>query len=436
MERNDTAQNPTTIAPTPRWLARRSLLAGGLALGLAPLLAACGGGTPAAPTATRAPVAGGPATGVPATSKPAAPAAATTPKPAATKPPAPLPDPRTDPIKGPNIGYGMNVWLYNHEQNDRVLGLVRDAGFGWVRQWVSWAEHEPERGKMRFGELDPIVDAALRNKVKLALVVLRGPTWASRDGKFGMPTNPADYATFIKAMAARYKGKVSAYEIWNEQNLSHETGGTVDPAVYVALLKAAFVAVKQADPKAAVLFGGLTPTGVNDPNAAVDDLVYLEQCYALNGGEVRQYFDVLGAHAGSNNNPPEALWPEQPGPGPQWQNHPSFYFRRVEGLRAVMEKYGDANKQMWLTEFGWTTKNEVKGYEYGQYISDQDQAAYLVRAYQLADRKYPWMGVMLLWNLNYSTIVPPTDEKHPWSIIDKDHQPRPAYLALKAMPKN
>jgi hypothetical protein len=266
-------------------------------------------------------------------------------------------------------------------------------------------------------------------------VDVRSPTWATPDGKSGLPANPSDFAVFMKAMAARYKGKVSAYEIWNEQNLGHETAGKVDAKAYVDLLRAVYPAVKQADPKVAVLFGGLTPTGVNNPAEAIDDATYLEQCYQINNGEVRQFFDVLGAHAGSNNNPPDALWPDQPGPGPNWRDHPSFYFRRVEQLRALMEKYGDTNKQMWLTEFGWTTKNQAKGYEYGQYNSEQDQATYLTRAYQLAAEKYPWMGVMLMWNLNYSTIVKPEDEKHPWSIINSDYSLRPAYTALKAMPK-
>lgn len=423
-----------------RLLGRRHLLLGfGLTIGA--LLAACGSPeSPQKPAASKpASPAEGPPTATTANSANAKPAAAPaeSAKPVAkpTAAPADIPDPRTNPVKGPRIGYGMNAWLYKHEQNDKVLGLIRDAGFGWVRQWVSWADHEPERGNLRFGELDPIVDACLRNRIKPILVVVRGPAWASRDGKHGMPANPDDLARFVRALAARYKGKVAAYEIWNEQNLSSETGGKVDPVQYVALLRAVFPIIKQADPKAAVLFGGLTPTGVNDPNAAVDDVVYLEQCYGVNGGEIRRYFDILGAHAGSNLNPPEALWPDQPGPGPQWRDHPSFYFRRVEGLRAVMEKNSDGNKQIWLTEFGWTTKNAAKGYEYGEFITEELQAQYLVRAFQMAAEKYPWMGVMCLWNLNYSTIVQPNDEKYPWSVINPDFSPRPAYTALKNMAK-
>ena len=58
----------------------------------------------------------------------------------------------------------------------------------------------------------------------------------------------------------------------------------------------------EADPYAMVLFGPLTPTGVYDPNIALDDIAYLRQVYQYQDGIVKDYFDILGAHvAGSNN---------------------------------------------------------------------------------------------------------------------------------------
>ncbi|HLI50975.1 MAG TPA: hypothetical protein VKU87_04215, partial [Thermomicrobiaceae bacterium] len=92
-------------------------------------------------------------------------------------------------------------------------------------------------------------------------------------------------------------------------------------------------------------------------------------------------------------------------------------------------------KQIWLTEFGWTTANQAPGYGYGAQNTPQDQANYLVRAFQMGKLYYPWMGVMLVWNLNYSVITPPTDEKYPWSVLNSDWSPRPAFTALKNMPK-
>ncbi|MCL5958422.1 MAG: cellulase family glycosylhydrolase [Chloroflexi bacterium] len=348
----------------------------------------------------------------------------------------PIPSPDTPPpfpLKGPSIGYGMNAQLF-YVDRGRVLGLLKDAGFGWVKQQVTWYDIEGSRGQYSWGELDRVVNDAYGAGVKLILSVTRAPSWATSDGGHGMPADPADLGNFMQAMATHYQGKVAAYEIWNEQNTGGETNGHVDAGRYVELLKAGFTGVKAGDPWAIVLYGGLTPTGVNDPAVAIDDKVFLGQTYQYQNGVVKNYFDALGAHPGSNSNSPDQFWPDNPGPY-GWSNDRSFYFRRVEDLRDVMVQYGDGNKQIWLTEFGWTTANQAPGYEYGQYISDDLQAQYLVRAYEKAVSEYPWMGVMSLWNLNFSTIVPASDEKAPWSIIRGDWSLRPAYTALKNMPK-
>jgi polysaccharide biosynthesis protein PslG len=42
---------------------------------------------------------------------------------------------------------------------------------------------------------------------------------------------------------------------------------------------------------------------------------------------------------------------------------------------------------------------------------------------------------MFVWNLNFSTLVAPEDEKYPWSVLNEDWNPRPAYTALQEMPK-
>jgi polysaccharide biosynthesis protein PslG len=243
---------------------------------------------------------------------------------------------------------------------------------------------------------------------------------------------------------------VQAWEIWNEQNLAGEVGGLVAVAPYFETLKAGYGAVKAVDPGAVVLFGGLTPTGLNDPAVAVDDVAYLRAFYEYAGGEGRNYFDVLAAHPGSAANPPDTKWPENPGSGncpPQfasqqgncWKNAPDFYFRRIEDQRAVMEQYGDGPKQIWLTEFGWTACQGLPapaGYEYCALTSEAQQAQYIVRAIQIA-RGWPWMGTIFIWNLNYAATpnITPQDEKFAWSLLRADWSNRPAFEAVKALPK-
>jgi exo-beta-1,3-glucanase (GH17 family) len=160
----------------------------------------------------------------------------------------------------------------------------------------------------------------------------------------------------------------------------------------------------------------------------------MQQIYAYNNGEVKQYYDVLGAHPGGNSNSPDQYWPDNPGTH-GWSDDESFYFRRIQQLRDVMVDNGEGAKQIWLTEFGWTTANQAPGYGYGEFVTDQDQADYLVRAYEIAKNEWPYIGVMCVWNLNFSTQVTPADEKGPWSVLNADWSNRPSFDALKAMPK-
>ena len=362
--------------------------------------------------------------------------------PDAAPPPAASTRRQAPPADLTRLQYGMDVHLWWQEQN-REVNLVKDAGFGWIGQQIRWSVVEPVKGRPDFKEVDRMVDAALQAPVNILFSVVTSPTWARADGRTdGPPDDPADFAAFLGQLAARYRGQVRAYEIWNEQNFAREWGaGRINVGQYVELLKAVYPAIKAADPDAVVITGALTPNGFVDPNVALDDVLYLEQMYQYQGGVVRQVSDAIGAHAGGYNSPPEAT-PVVANTAAaraagQYRDHPSFYFRRIEQLREVMVRSGDAPKRMWLTEFGWSLPNPAPGYAYAAQNTPQVQADYLVRAYTLARTQYPWVGGMFVWNLNFSTLpdIPRDDEKLPFSILNPDFTPRPAYDALKAMPK-
>jgi len=335
------------------------------------------------------------------------------------------------------FAYGFNVAWRGDEDgaafNQRTAEMVRQAGFQWVRFQVRWESLEPRPGEWDFRPIDRVLPVYEAAGLSVLASVVGAPEWA-RAANGGIVADPATFREAMQRLASRYRGRIHAWEIWNEQNLAHELHGPVRVEPYCAVLRAGYEGVKAGDPEALVVFGGLTPTGVNDLTIAMDDVAYLEAFYALDGGSCTRYFDVLGAHANATLNPPDTLWPERPGPGPGWRDHPSFYFRRVEQLRAVMERHGD-RRPVWITEFGWTTNNPAPGYEYGQYVSEEQQAEYLVRAFEIARTRWPWVTGMFVWCLNFSTIVGPDDEKGPWSVLNPDWSPRPAYRALSAMPK-
>ncbi|NLE75247.1 MAG: cellulase family glycosylhydrolase, partial [Chloroflexi bacterium] len=176
----------------------------------------------ATPTATPSPTPT--ATPVPPTATPVPPTASPRPAQAA---PAPAAAPAAVPANA-GFGYGLQAHMIDNDQAPRVMAAINDLGFGWVKQQVEWFRHEPNKGDYHWGSIDNLVDQANAAGIKVLLSVVKAPRWA-RPGNSdfsveGPPANPQDYADFIGAMAARYKGRVHAYEIWNEQNMDYEWG--------------------------------------------------------------------------------------------------------------------------------------------------------------------------------------------------------------------
>jgi hypothetical protein len=365
------------------------------------------------------------------------------PTPTATAPALPA-APRTGPGGLPyplhlgELNYGV-VGHFYWTDRPRALGLARDAGFQWVRQQIHWRDIEDDTGAFFWGDLDNIVADVNSQGMLLMLSVVRSPVPYTSDGSDGMPDDPATLARFLEALVQRYQGRVHAIQIWNEQNLAHENGGSVtldDAGHYVELLAAAYPAIKAVDPTIIVVSGAMAPTGINDPANAVPDIDYLRAMYRYNNGMIRDYFDVQAVHPFGSANPPETLWPDNPSTANGWNDNPTFYFRHIENLRQVMEEEGLGQHQVWITEFGWATQNNTPGYEYGNQVSFEMQRDYLVGAMQYTVDNYPWVGNMFVWNLNFTILqaehgVDPLHEQGSFSILNADWTPRPAYFGIQ-----
>jgi hypothetical protein len=252
----------------------------------------------------------------------------------------------------------------------------------------------------------------------------------------GPPADPQTYAVFVGEMAKRYKGGVQAIEVWNEQNLAREGGGApMPPADYVALLSVAYQAIKTADPSIIVVSGGPTPAG-DVPGAAIDDITYLNAMYAAG---LKGVSDAVGAHPSGYNCPATADWQTVTDPdaffrGPFDNRHHSWCFRgTMEGYREVMVANGDADKRIWPTEFGWAVSSTPEtGYEYAADNTREEQAGWIVEAFQQAEA-WGWVGPTFLWNLNYD-VTRPGSEQAAFSILTTQG-PTPAYNALANTPK-
>ena len=373
-----------------------------------------------------------------------------TPEPTSTPMPTPTPKPKPKPaaVKPAGFfGYGIQADLVTDTDHERIYNHIKAIGFNWVKQQVEWFRYNAGPGQYDWGALDRIVEGANAHGINVLFSVVKAPGWSRppQDTDEGPPADPNTYGAFMRDMAARYKGRVKAYEIWNEQNLYYEWGGRghkLNAARYVELLKVAYNAIKSVDPGAIVISGALTPTGYNDGDIAIDDGVYLEQMYQAG---MARYCDAVGAHPSGYNVPPDAAWQTHVDPsagfrGPFTNRHPSWFFRgTMERYRNIMIKYGDAHKRIWPTEFGWASVEglgvpPVHGYEYSADNTEAEQAQFIVRAYQMG-KAWGWVGVAFLWNLNFAPVAGKQDEKAAFGIVRDDWSPRPAFAALRDMPK-
>ncbi|MGE3912832.1 MAG: endo-1,4-beta-xylanase, partial [Chloroflexota bacterium] len=343
--------------------------------------------------------------------------------------------PATRPERAKSPEYGMNVFLWGHENTtNRDLKRLTDAGFGWQKTLFQWRNIEPQKGKFDWEESDRIVKASKAAGVKILARLDFQPQWARSDrAENGPPDNYQDYADFVSALVKRYSssssiGRIHAIQVWNEQNLNIEWGGAAinqqQAADYVRLLKTAYEAAKEADPAVTVVTGGVAQTGTDNDQARPDD-VYVRWMYEAGA---KPYFDVLGAHGHGYKAPP-TVSPDEAVSNPSWGGHRFFVFRRVEDMRKIMEEFGDSDKQIWLLEFGWTSDTVHEAYAWHR-VSEEQKGENLVGAYRWAAENWaPWIGVMCLWTMP-DPGWKPEDEKYWWAILNPDGSPRPAYDRL------
>ncbi|RME74036.1 MAG: hypothetical protein D6784_10835 [Chloroflexi bacterium] len=374
----------------------------------------------------------------------------------AARPPADTPPATPKPAYTPTVNldavmsspdYSIQVFLFWREEvADRDLQLVQDMGFRWVKQEIPWREVEGGgKGAWHWQAVDRMVNQVEAHNLKMIARLGVQPAWAAPGipmPEIGPPDNLQDFYDYVYAVASRYKGRIEAYQIWNEPNLAREWGNRPpNPAEYTELLRVGYQAVKAADPQAIVISAGMAPTTRNDA-VAMPDVYFIQGMYDAGASA---WFDALGVHAAGFKAPPETD-PAEIARNPEFNNNDSgpeelrrvYGFRHVEDIRRLMVQNGDESKKIVILEFGWTVDPRPDSPYYWHAVTPEQQDKYLQRAFAYAQKHWqPWIGVM-----NVIYIADPQwtldDEQTYWSVVYPgypDLRTAPAYYGLLTMPK-
>ena len=290
--------------------------------------------------------------------------------------------------------FGVHVWPDSPEE----MAAAERLGFRWARLFdaLEWPSVEPVKGRYDWSESDAFIDQLESHHFGVLAILGLTPEWARRAGEFdtlggywakkGLPKDDAEYGRYVGAVAKRYKGRIDAYEPWNEpfwarfftRSVADKVPVRGTPAEYAALHKAAADAIRAADPDARVAWnsgGGYDTEDAMNNDRRIAELGVLDE----------RYTDVLTVHDYGGVTAPAGF------PGDLASTkHP-------QAARALAEKFGRPDLPIWDSESGMPPAQPAGSwYKHavptGRRAASLDQAEQLVRVYvsRLAAGEQKW----------------------------------------------
>lgn len=375
---------------------------------------------------------------------------------AETADPVPEPDEpaaRTPLHPWPADQFGYGVQIHGNatvgdpiQTMDAVEGQL---GLDWVKMQMQWWLIEPSPGEFQWFFYDGVVDEAYNHGLQLMVSIVGAPEWTrAANNHIGPPDDYEEFARFLRDLIDRYQGKIHAIEVWNEQNLDREwqTPNGISPEDYVRFLQVSYEAIKEADPDIIVISGAPSPTGDGDWVRWANDFSYMDRAIAAG---MLDYTDCVGAHHNGINVPPDLAFDQTwEAPiaqtavfrGPFDNPHHSWSFKTTLEGYAQRVQAVDPDMKLCVTEFGWPTSEGYDVYPQGfGFALDntlEDQANYIVQAFQQM-RTSGDVWIAILFNFDFGNKGSgPTDDTVPYSIVDINGVPRPAFGAVAAMEKD
>ena len=334
------------------------------------------------------------------------------------------------------------LWLLPQYREPEMV-LAAAAGARYIGLDFEWRRLEPQPGRYIWKDTDEVVALAKRYGLRLVPMLLYTPHWASTapfaplDYQHAPPTDYADYRDFVYAVVSRYKPYgassltddgygITDWVIWNEPNVrsyrqAPEPGDfwTGSLEEYLLLLRAGYEGAHAADPGCNVLNGALADLFWVGPELYL--ATALERFYDPDGdGDARDggrpFFDTLNIHTYQVGTP-DATW----------------YEERLAAILKVMERFGDGQKPVWITETGYGSLTVPVAES--SFVDEQTQAD-AVRLVYRATSAYPQVERVFWWSLrDYHDNASATNtamESH-YGLLRADFDPKPAYLAYSQL---
>lgn len=306
---------------------------------------------------------------------------------------------------------GLNVQLqWFPEQSYRYqIAKLKELELQWIRIGLNWDRMEPQAGQWQWTDFDRLMQVVEEEELKPLIYMVgsaphatSAPTGVSNPDQYP-PTNPQLFANSFATLASRYP-YVTAWQVWNEQNIPPFWQPMENPWQYQQLLESTLTALAIVRPDATQVIGGHA---------------YYSQMPVLGG----YMFEAL-YHLGSlNPNRVNAYHPYTQEAEGDYSGAGDF-ITNANGLNQNLRLLSGG--PIWATEFGWSSYPGPV--ELQPIIGEQGQADHMLRRLALMSAMdYDRIFLFALNDLDARATV----RDQFYGLLRLDGSEKPAYQALK-----
>jgi hypothetical protein len=317
-------------------------------------------------------------------------------------------------IEASPLGIGFETLDRKQYDPERCYDRAGALGVKWARCQTGWARTETSPGVFDFAWLDSVVDNLRSRGIEPWLGVSYGNRLYTKEAPHESAVGWAPvfsdeqkraWVRYVTALARQYRGRVKAFEIWNEPNIDHFwQPGKPSPADYVELVKLTAPVLRKVIPDAVLVGGALA--------GLPQSLDFLDGCLSLGLGRM---VDKISYH-------PYRAQPE------------AQYVDDVRGLRGLIARHRPAGMGIWQGENGAPSFGGGEGALSNLHWTEDSQARWLLRRLLLDLH----MGAeltsyfLIVDIVNYVRKQGATGLTNPKGVLrGNTYEPKPSYFALQ-----
>ena len=144
---------------------------------------------------------------------------------------------------------------YNKRITPEDFPLIDELGVVWQRRTCRWSSLERVPGEWDFSDWDYYVEVSKNAGKKILAILAYDTSWVYEEKDAPRRISSRElphFLNYVENVVRHFRGKIDAYEIWNEPNMMEWYGSNEE---FITMTRAAIKTIRSVDPDVKILAG-------------------------------------------------------------------------------------------------------------------------------------------------------------------------------------